>query len=272
MGKNGFGFLILALAVLVFPTSAGGAETRIVSLSPAATEIVCRLGGLSKLVGRSSACDFPAEVRSVPVAGDLGRPEVETVLALRPTLVVTDLAAPHPGWAQLEQLHIPVLRLASEHLDDYPVNVRKLGKILHCEDAAEREIARFNFELAELRRRKPPRPVRLLVLLGIDPLVSCNKDTFISEVVSFAGAVNILENAKLKYFRLELETLSQREIDAVLITGMEDLASELPRQLRSALAGKRFQVVSGIPPELLLRLGPRLTDGIARLQFELFKL
>lgn len=273
MGKAFFRPFLLALA-LFFPifSAVFSSEPRIVSLSPAVTEIVCQLGGRPYLVGRSSACDFPAEVKSLPVAGDLGCPEVETVLALRPTLVVTDLAAPHPGWEQLARLDIPVLQLSSDHLADYPVNVKKLGQVLHCEEAAEREVSRFNAELANLRDQKHEPPVKLLILLGIDPLVSCNGDTFISEVAAATCAVNVLNDARLKYFRLELESLSQKKVDAVLITGMEKLYSELPRQLEIALSGQKFAVISGIPPELLLRLAPRLTDGMKQLQSALLKL
>jgi iron complex transport system substrate-binding protein len=40
---------------------------RIVSLLPAATEIVCALGGAAGLVGVSHECDFPEAVRGLPV-------------------------------------------------------------------------------------------------------------------------------------------------------------------------------------------------------------
>jgi len=40
---------------------------RIVSLLPAATEIVCALGARGDLVGRSHECDYPAGVESLPV-------------------------------------------------------------------------------------------------------------------------------------------------------------------------------------------------------------
>src|SRR5438046_4525102 len=39
---------------------------RIVSLLPAATEIVAALGAVGRLVGVSHECDFPPEVRSLP--------------------------------------------------------------------------------------------------------------------------------------------------------------------------------------------------------------
>src|SRR2546421_3471075 len=39
---------------------------RVVSLLPAATEIVAALGAVGRLVGVSHECDFPPEVRSLP--------------------------------------------------------------------------------------------------------------------------------------------------------------------------------------------------------------
>ena len=40
---------------------------RIVSLLPAATEIVCALGFRDQLVGRSHECDYPESVKALPV-------------------------------------------------------------------------------------------------------------------------------------------------------------------------------------------------------------
>jgi iron complex transport system substrate-binding protein len=40
---------------------------RVVSLLPSATEIVCALGHGAELVGRSAECDYPSEVRRLPV-------------------------------------------------------------------------------------------------------------------------------------------------------------------------------------------------------------
>ena len=56
-------FLILINALSV------SAAERIVSLSPALTELVCHLGCEKQLIGRSDVCNFPESVREIPVAG-----------------------------------------------------------------------------------------------------------------------------------------------------------------------------------------------------------
>lgn len=47
---------------------------RIVSLLPAATEIVCALGAEASLIGRSHECDFPSSITTLPVCS---RPRID---------------------------------------------------------------------------------------------------------------------------------------------------------------------------------------------------
>jgi iron complex transport system substrate-binding protein len=48
---------------------------KIISLLPAATEIVCALGLEEQLVGRSHECDFPASVKRLPVCSEANFPD-----------------------------------------------------------------------------------------------------------------------------------------------------------------------------------------------------
>ncbi|HTD39370.1 MAG TPA: BtuF-related (seleno)protein, partial [Mucilaginibacter sp.] len=47
---------------------------KIVSLLPAATEIVCALGLERNLVGRSHECDFPISIKHLPVCSEANFP------------------------------------------------------------------------------------------------------------------------------------------------------------------------------------------------------
>ncbi|RYE12959.1 MAG: cobalamin-binding protein, partial [Sphingobacteriales bacterium] len=48
---------------------------KIISLLPAATEIVCALGLEADLVGRSHECDFPLTVKSLPACTEANIPD-----------------------------------------------------------------------------------------------------------------------------------------------------------------------------------------------------
>jgi iron complex transport system substrate-binding protein len=45
-------------------------QQKIISLLPAATEIVCALGLQDSLVGRSHECDYPEAVKALPICSE----------------------------------------------------------------------------------------------------------------------------------------------------------------------------------------------------------
>jgi iron complex transport system substrate-binding protein len=57
-------------------------NTKIVSLLPSATEIVCALGLEKNLVGRSHECDFPASIRHLPICSEANFPDNLSSLAI----------------------------------------------------------------------------------------------------------------------------------------------------------------------------------------------
>src|SRR5262245_17051202 len=62
--------------------------TRIVSLVPSVTELIYALGGQARLVGRTDFCDYPAEAREKPSVGGMVAPNLESIVALKPDLVI----------------------------------------------------------------------------------------------------------------------------------------------------------------------------------------
>ena len=71
------------------------AKGTIISLAPNVTEIVFALGLEDRLIGVSTACDFPPQVKEFRKVGDFGSPKIELLYALKPELVVTtDLRDP----------------------------------------------------------------------------------------------------------------------------------------------------------------------------------
>src|SRR5262245_4150018 len=61
---------------------------RIVSLAPSVTETLFALGAGGHLVGVTSFCDYPDAAKHLPQVGTFMNPSIESLLALKPDLVV----------------------------------------------------------------------------------------------------------------------------------------------------------------------------------------
>src|SRR5207244_2288717 len=93
--------------------------SRIVSLSPAVTELLFALGVGDRLVGRTTWCDYPPAARQVPSVGDGLNPNIEAVAARHPDLVVLYRSAlDETAAAQLARLGIAAALVRQDRLED----------------------------------------------------------------------------------------------------------------------------------------------------------
>ena len=102
------------------------AKPRIVSLAPSLTEMIFAIGAGDQLVGRTTACDWPAAAARVPVIGAFGRPSLELLAAIHPDLVIdVDLADEEMG-KKISALGIKRETVSCKSPDDIPEVLRKL--------------------------------------------------------------------------------------------------------------------------------------------------
>jgi ABC-type hemin transport system substrate-binding protein len=112
---------------VALPTDASFAS-RVVSLNPAATEVIFAIGAQSRLVGRSQWDEFPAEAKAVPSLGNGIRPNVEAVLQARPSLVVLYATAENRAAAEaFTRAGVRVISLRVDHISQFVSLTRRLG-------------------------------------------------------------------------------------------------------------------------------------------------
>lgn len=210
---------------------------RIVSLLPAATEMIVALGLEEALVGISQSCDWPPSIRTLPKvasatidtanmtpaeidsavsqnaqAGGKGYVIDEKLLAsLKPTHIITqDLCQVcAPSGAQLEQIAstLPtrpkIISFSPHSLTDIAQEIRDLGKAIGREAEAEVLLIEWKARMDDLQERVRHRPrVRCFVMEWIDP-VYCSGH-WIPEMVQMAGGIDLLarpgqESAKVEW-------------------------------------------------------------------------
>ena len=245
MNKNFYSTFILTVTLLFSAFAANAAPAkRIVSLTPAITEIICQLGAADRLVGRSSACNYPEEIKKVTVAGDMANPFPEKIFSLAPDTIICDSEHPDANFQLFRSHGINICKLPGARLADYPANVRTIGKLLGLEKSAEIEIMRFEKNLARLRSTVASRrsaPPKVLLVLGLNPVITCGTNTFTSELIEAAGGENIAAG-KSGYFAVSAEFVAAAAPEIILAADMPGI----DRQLASIPGWQHLPAVTGI--------------------------
>jgi len=203
---------------------------RIISLFPAATEIVAALGAAGSLVGISHDSDYPGELlegiprvthsiidanaapadvdRMVRVADTLGDAlhvmDANAIADLAPDVILTqgvcDVCAIREGDVRLiaESLSEPpiVLSLSADSLDEVMNDIRRVGAVLERSPLAEALVQRLESRMYRVHERlvnaAAPRP-RVAVIEWTDPIY--NSGHWVPQMVRKAGGVEVLAKA-----------------------------------------------------------------------------
>ena len=265
--------LVLFLALLCLTACSDerkSAPGGVVSLSPALTELICHLGQEDRLIARSTACDWPESVKTLPTAGDFAEPELERILAMKPALVVSNEFVNPKDADALRQAGIAVELHPCDGFYDYREWVVLMGKLLDCPREAETElkrtsdrIARFEAELKSAQKK----PLSALYVIWDSPLLTAGADSLPDAVGRLAGLENIVKSEK-GYPSISLEFVLKEDPDVIVwfAHGKDWKSNPSWSGIRAIREGR---VLIPRDDSALLRPGPRIFDGIADLKSDL---
>ncbi|WP_428327547.1 cobalamin-binding protein [Mucilaginibacter sp.] len=204
-------------------------HTKIVSLLPAATEIVCALGLEDNLVGRSHECDFPESVKQLPVCSEANFPnglssaaidvKVKEILAdalsvytvnreqikkLSPDVVITQaqcevcavsLTEVEEALENYLDKQAQIISLQPNSLEDIFNDIKSVATTLHVSERGDILIEELQ-ERVDIIRHK-------LKFADSKPTIACIEwlaplmlsGNWVPELVNIAGATSILTEA-----------------------------------------------------------------------------
>ena len=236
---------------------------RIVSLAPSITEILFALGAGDRVAGVTSYCDYPQEARQKPPVGDTLKPSVEKMVALKADLVMISTASQvEASFRRLEELGIPVYVSNPRSIDGVIESIDKIGELIDARERAHQLTDELRRRVATVQSRvaETPRP-SVLVILGIEPLITAGAGSFINDLINRAGGRSISADDIADYPQYSIETAIARQPEIILLqTG----GNELSERLRQTPAARSNRVYH-IDDDLLLRPGPRIVDGLEQL-------
>ncbi len=242
---------------------------RVVSLIPAATEILFALGSGDRLVGRTRYGTHPPAARTVPSVGEGIRPSAEEVVDRRPDAVVVYAGQANTGSIRrFEELDVPLLALEHNTIPQLMANISRLGTLTGREPAADSLVAAIRKRLemvarvVEGRRRVP-----VYYDLWPDPPRTVGAGSYLDSLITLAGGRNVFGDLEAPSPRVSLETVVERR--PAVVVAPRGGGGERPPPAERPGWGKLEAVegddVVAVDAELLDRLGPRLGEAAAHL-------
>ncbi|HAV03477.1 MAG TPA: cobalamin-binding protein, partial [Pseudomonas sp.] len=194
------------------------AAQRVVSLAPSLSEIMLELDAVDRLAGVLDGGERPAALAQVPSVGRYGQVEMETLLSLRPDLVLLwPDSVPRSQREQLQQFGIPVLVVAQTRLDGLAEQFRVIGQAVDRTEQGERLAEAFRAGLAELRTAYArERPLRVFYQIWNRPLYTLGGQQIISEAIEVCGGQNIFADLTLAAPQVSIEAVLARDPEVIL--------------------------------------------------------
>lgn len=227
-------------ALLVLALSLRAAEVehvqRIVSTAPSITETLFAMGLGPRVVGVTIYCKFPAAAAGLPKIGTYLDPDVESILALHPDLVVVQKQANHLG-EELARLHIHYIEVESDNLDAVYAGARAIGKAIGDPIRGDKFIQDMQTQLNDIEKLTAPLPKPTVAfIVGHEPgslrdLFAASGTSYFSDLLKYAGAKDIFSDAVTPYPAVSLEEILSRNPDIII-------------ELSGDTAAKRSQVLA----------------------------
>jgi iron complex transport system substrate-binding protein len=240
--------------------------TRILSLSPTATEMLYAIGAGPQIAGVDKYSTDPPNAPRTRFDGTEG---AESYVPLHPDLVVLWSDSTGKLAGQLATLHIPALLLpAASSIDDTYNQLMVLGRATGHAAEAARESASIRQQLDGITRSVGNRAKGLTYYHEIDnTLYTATSKTFIGALYARLGMVNIADPADhggSGYPQLSAEYLVKADPDYVFLADTvcchESAATFAARPGFSALTAVRERHVVPLPDPVAAQWGPRVVD------------
>jgi iron complex transport system substrate-binding protein len=226
-------------------------KKRIVSLLPSCTEIACALGAADQLVGRSHECDFPPEIRHLPVctapkldvnasslaidrqvkdllqqAVSVYRVETETLKQLQPDVILTQaqceacaVSLPEVEQAVSQWLGTrpEIVSLSPARLADFWEDIRRVAEALELVDQGRDILRALKNRVVSIIEKTcvlKNRP-SLACIEWIEPLMAAGN--WVPELVELAGGSNVAGEPGKHSPWMTWESLVQKDPEIIVV-------------------------------------------------------
>jgi iron complex transport system substrate-binding protein len=242
---------------------------RLISLAPSNTELLCSIGAASEIVGVCSFCDFPGSLADVSKVGTFVSANLERLSRIKPDRVLL-VSGQEMLAAQLSHNNFKTLTLDNTHLENIATNLRALGRLARRDSEAKTVAADFEEALKGLQAIVQPaaakRAPTVFYCVWPQPLMAAGRDSFLNEILTTCGGVNIAGNVPAAYPRYSMEQLVLKDPDVIILpfeARGQSFLEKAPWTMLKAVKEKRLYFLPDQKHDMLSRPTLRVLKGIA---------
>ena len=250
---------------------------RVVSLSPAVTEIMFALGADDILVGRTDFCEYPDEASQIPSIGGISNLNIEKILSLNPDLVISGSMVGKKATDQMDLMGTPMVCVIEKpNFEALYDNIAAIGRLVGKEHEADSLNALMRERAHALVADTPNADAigqsqnntitpKVYYVVGFGPSgnFTAGGNTFINDIIRMAGGRNIAEG--IEGWSYSLEALMKEDPDYIIVR-REDSAAFVDMKPYNRLSAVKNGHVIGIVSGTLDLQVPRNIDAVLYLR------
>lgn len=281
--------LLLLVLVLVFPVLAvdfpltveddlgykitmDKKPERIISLAPSNTEILFALGLDEEIVGVTTYANYPEAALSKEKIGTIYEPNIEKIYSLKPDLVLAAGINKLESIERLKELDLKVAGFNPRTVNDIFITLKKIGKLTGKSDTAREIVTDMYIQMSEIQDlvdkvlKDKPRP-KVFYEIWNDPLYTAGKGTFIDDVITLAGGINIGRKAHGAWPQYSMEKLLIENPDVYVSSPHSAPHQVAPESVKSRENFKNLKAIKNnrvyvIDTDIINRPSPRIIEGL----------
>lgn len=246
----------------------------IASMAPSVTETLFEVGAGEKVVGVTTADEYPEEVAEIEKIGDFQQVNVEKLLELDTDLLFHSYDSTTRDVAEdlEEQTGADVVVVNPKTLDEVVSSMELVGKAAGEPERGRELEQELRSDLEDIASavEGEPEPTVFYEVFN-DPLQTVGPGSFIHDALELAGAENIAADTDKAYPTYSAETVIERDPEYYFIGESVGITPEdvAERPGYSSLTAVEEGNVVAVDDASLSRPGPRITEAIREVAEEM---
>lgn len=271
--------IILCLILMFCFTMPVFAGSRYISLAPSTTEILFALGLDEEIVGVSTHCNYPDKAQSKTKIGDFSSPNIEKIFSLKPDYIFCTGLEQTAAIEDIKKFNLKVYVADPTNFKELFQTIIDIGKITNKLENAQKLVSSMKNDIEIINSKAglidSDKRAKVFIEIWHEPLMTAGQGSFVDELLILAGGVNVAHDVIRPYCNYSSEKVVELNPDVILMAYMD---KQSPLKLIETRFGwnninavKNKRVFNDINPDLLLRPGPRIVDGLKEIYKKLYE-